>query len=149
MILILTIIFFTLSSICCGIYFCDINNDNKIGWLSLGCILILVVFVLIGSFHGFIKYPSSTGMHRGVITAIDQEGVIFNRYRVYLKSSSYTNQSDETEYCLYLKETDLANQLKNNIGKEVILNYGFEGGYIGYKSCGTFHIKSFELVEEI
>lgn len=87
-------------------------------------------------------------MHQGVITAVDLEGINFRRYEVYLKSSGYTAQSDETKYLIYDYETELAEELMNAIGKTVKLHYGHDGGYISWNSCGTYHIKSFEVIEE-
>ena len=87
------------------------------------------------------------GTHQGVITAVDLEGVYFRRYEVYLKSSGYTEQSDETKYLIYDYETDLAEELKNAIGKTVKIYYGHDGGYIPWNSCGTYHIKNIEIVE--
>lgn len=111
--------------------------------------LILSIAVLIfGCFHGFINYPKTEGTHQGIITAVDLEGVYFRRYEVYLKSSGYTEQSDETKYLIYDYEKDLAEELKSAIGKKVKLYYGHDGGYIGWKSCGTYHIKKVEIVEE-
>lgn len=65
-----------------------------------------------------------------------------------MKSSGYTNQSDETTYKIYDYETELAEQLQNAIGKTVKLYYGHDGGYIDWKSCGTYHIKKVEVLEE-
>lgn len=110
--------------------------------------MIFVVCISIGITRGFINYPPTEGSHIGVVTAVDLEGVHFRRYRVFLKSSGYTNQSDETVYLLYDYEKDLAEQLKECLGKEVKLTYGHDGGYIGWKNCGTYHIKSFELIEK-
>ena len=105
------------------------------------------IFLVVGIFHGFINYPPTEGTHQGIITAVDLEGVWFRRYEVYLKSSGYTNQSDETKYLIYDYEKSLAEELKSAIGKEVQLNYGHDGGYIPWNSCGTYHIKSFTLIE--
>ena len=117
--------------------------------LVLGTIMLLVAFSLFifGCFHGFINYPATEGTHQGVITAVDLEGVYFRRYEVYLKSSGYTNQSDETKYLIYENEKELAEQLQGAIGKTVKIHYGHDGGYIGWKSCGTYHIKSIEILE--
>ena len=114
-------------------------------WVS---IIAFIFFITFGIINGSIKYPKTEGTHQGIITAIDQEGLIFNHYKIYLKSSGYTNQSDETEYCAYLEEVELINNLKQNIGKQVRLKYGHDGGYIGIKNCGTYHIKDFEVVKE-
>lgn len=64
-----------------------------------------------------------------------------------MKTSNYTDQNDETKYLIYDYETDLAEQLKNAVGKTVKINYGHDGGYISWNSCGTYHIKSIEVIE--
>ena len=116
------------------------------GW-AMSWIIALVIFIF-GCFHGFINYPPTEGTHQGVITAVDLEGNWFRRYEVYLKSSGYTEQSDETVYKVYVDETELIEKLKNAIGKEVKLYYGHDGGYIAWNSCGTYHIKDVEIIEE-
>lgn len=106
-----------------------------------------IVLIILGAFHGFLNYPATEGSHQGTLTAVDMEGYFFRRYKVYLKSSAYTEQGDETEYCVYLEETELSNKLKEAIGKKIKLNYSHKGGYIPYNSCGTYHIDSFEIIE--
>ncbi len=125
----------------------DYDSDGGAITLLIGTVLFISMFIT-GITHGFINHPATEGTHQGVITAIDREGIIFNHYKIYLKSSAYTSQGDETEYCAYLDETELVNQLKEYIGKQVRLNYSHKGGYIGIKDCGTYHIDSVELVEE-
>ena len=116
--------------------------------LTFISLILAIGMTIFGFFHGFINYPKTEGVHQGVITAVDLEGVHFRRYEVYLKSSGYTNQSDETIYKIYDYETELAEQLQSAIGKTVKLYYGHDGGYIGWKSCGTYHIKRVEILEE-
>lgn len=116
------------------------------GWL-ISWLIAIIIFIF-GCFHGFINYPPTEGTHQGVITAVDLEGIWFRRYEVYLKSSGYTGQSDETVYLIYEYEEELAEELRNAIGKEVKLHYGHDGGYIAWNSCGTYHIKDVEIVEE-
>ena len=65
-----------------------------------------------------------------------------------MKSSGYTAQSDETVYKIYDYETELAEELMDAIGKTVKLYYGHDGGYIPWNSCGTYHIKKVEVIEE-
>ena len=125
----------------------DNGHDEKICTVLVCVSLVVAIGALIfGCFNGFVDYPATEGTHQGVITAVDLEGKYFRRYEVYLKSSGYTTQSDETVYQIYEYEKELAEELKEHIGKEVKLNYGHDGGYIGWKSCGTYHIKSVELV---
>lgn len=124
--------------------------EHEVLFTGIGIILLtLALGVLIfGCFHGFIIYPPTEGTHQGVITAVDLEGNWFRRYEVYLKSSGYTAQSDETVYLVYENETELIEKLKNAIGKEVKLHYGHDGGYIAWNSCGTYHIKDVEIIGE-
>lgn len=123
------------------------NYEISLGLFAVTSIATLIVFIF-GCFHGFINYKPTSGVHQGVITAVDLEGVFFRRYKVYLKSSNYTSQSDETVYLLYDYETELAKELQEAVGKTVKLEYGFEGGYISWNSCGTYHITGFEVIED-
>lgn len=134
------------------VFFCiSFDWDNGEAWqlvLSAICGIISVVILIFGMFNGFVYYPKTEGTHQGVITAVDLEGKYFRRYEIYLKSSGYTEQSDETKYLIYETEEDLAKQLQECIGKKVKLHYGHDGGYIGWRSCGTYHVKSVELLGE-
>lgn len=127
---------------------CSWKYETLFKVLAIIAILASAGLFIFGCFHGFINYPATEGTHQGVITAVDLEGIYFRRYEVYLKSSGYTNQSDETKYLIYADETELAEELQNAIGKTVKIHYGHDGGYIGWKSCGTYHIKSIEIIEE-
>ena len=147
MIIGLMIIFFVLGIVFSFISECTFKNEGYIiaGMFSFaiaGCIFVY------GCFNGFTYYPPTEGTHQGIITAVDLEGKYFRRYEVYLKSSGYTTQGDETVYKIYDYEKELAEQLKEYIGKKVKLYYGHDGGYINWKSCGTYHIKKVELLEE-
>lgn len=128
--------------ICC-------STDN--GKYFLLSFIILCIWTVLGFLYGFINYPPTEGSQVGIITAVDLEGVWFRRYEIYIKSSGYTfkedNFSEETKYLIYENEEELAEQLKNYLGKKVKLNYGHDGGYIHWNSCGKNHIKSVELIE--
>ena len=131
-------------------FIADSSFQHEELFAGIGVILIILTFgvFIFGCLHGFVNYPPTEGTHQGVITAVDLEGNWFRRYEVYLKSSGYTEQSDETVYKVYVDETELIEELKNAIGKEVRLHYGHDGGYIAWNSCGTYHIKDVEIVEE-
>lgn len=117
-------------------------------WTGIISFIMSIIILIFGCFHGFINYPKTEGTHQGVITAVDLEGIYFRRYEVYLKSSAFTEQGDETKYLIYDYEDELAQELQNAIGKKVKLYYGHDGGYINWKSCGTYHIKKIEIVED-
>lgn len=136
-----TILFFV------GVIWEDSSCDSKGFVLSAFSFILGIGLFIFGAFHGFLNYPATEGSHQGTLTAVDMEGYFFRRYKVYLKSSAFTEQGDETEYCVYLEETELSNKLKEAIGKKVKLNYSHKGGYIPYNSCGTYHIDSFEIIE--
>lgn len=125
-----------------------ISMEDVWAGITIKMLVLGIILLITGCFTGFVNHPATEGVHQGVITAVDLEGVNFRRYEIYLKSNGYISQSDETIYLLYEYEKELAEQLKNAIGKEVKLTYGHDGGYINWKSCGTHHIKSFEIVEE-
>lgn len=139
-------------SICLTIGLCDYNEDK---FTIIGIVMIILAFAvsLYGCFNGFINHKPTSGTHQGVITAVDLEGTYFRRYEVYLKSGGYVStgeglQSDETKYCLYENETELADKLKDAIGKTVKITYGHDGGKIAWNSCGEYHIKSVEVIHK-
>ena len=145
MLVFLCILFAVLTTV----FFCIGSDYYGECWqvvLSIICSIVFIVILIFGMFNGFIYYPKTEGSHVGVITAVDLEGKYFRRYEIYLKSSGYTEQSDETKYLIYETEEDLAKQLQECIGKKVKLHYGHDGGYIGWRSCGTYHVKSVELL---
>ena len=117
-------------------------------WTGIISFIMSIIILIFGCFHGFKKKKKTEGTHQGVITAVDLEGIYFRRYEVYLKSSAFTEQGDETKYLIYDYEDELAQELQNAIGKKVKLYYGHDGGYINWKSCGTYHIKKIEIVED-
>lgn len=140
--------------ICClifpiGWFIADSCYDKEGLGLSLMGIstIAMIALIIFGWFHGFISYPPTEGTHQGTLTAVDMEGIFFRHYKVYLKSSAFTEQGDETEYCVYLYENELSEKLKDAIGKKVKLHYSHKGGYIGYNSCGTYHIDEIEVLE--
>lgn len=138
-------------SFVCWIMWCSCcEHDDVAGVFAILSGICAIVIFIFGCFHGFVYYPKTEGTHQGIITAVDLEGKYFRRYEVYLKSNGHTeeNASDESKYLIYETEEGLAKQLKECIGKKVRLNYGHDGGYIPWNSCGTYHIKSVELVEE-
>lgn len=150
--LLLIIVLFILGFILCIIAASSFDYD-AFGWMGLILIVLSFGILIYGCFNGFINHKPTSGMHQGVITAVDLEGTYFRRYEVYLKSGGYTStyeglQSDETTYCLYENETELVNKLNNAIGKTVKITYGHDGGKIAWNSCGTYHIKDVEIVEE-
>ncbi len=142
------IVFFcVLFAVLTGVFWCLWDGYNDLYQiLFVLCLIVTIAIAIFGEFNGFVYYPKTEGSHVGVITAVDLEGKYFRRYEIYLKSSGYTEQSDETKYLIYETEEDLAKQLQECIGKKVKLHYGHDGGYIGWRSCGTYHVKSVELL---
>ena len=142
--------------ICCiilffiGIGIFDESDDLEVlrGLLATLSFIIAVILFAVGVFHGFINHPKTEGTHQGEVMAVDLEGIHFRHYDIYLKTSAYTDQDDEIKYCIYDYEEDLKNQLNDAIGKKVKLHFGHDGGYIGWKSCGSYHIKSVEVLED-
>lgn len=134
---------------------CESCEHDEIGaTICIISILVLIGAIIFGIFNGFINYPRTEGSHQGTITAVDLEGIYFRRYEVYIKSGGYSRNSngdysDETKYCLYEYEKDLVDKIRSAVGKQVKLEYGHDGGYIGWKSCGTYHIKSVEIIDKV
>lgn len=112
------------------------GNELIFGILTIVMIGIVVASIVIGCLYGFIPHRPSERMHTGIISAVDREGYFGNKYKIYLKTSQYTTQEDESVYKLYSYETELADEAKKLIGKTVVVKYSFEGGYISAWSAG-------------
>lgn len=130
------------------ILMCFIEENLAVGIIGIIMTLFSIGIFINGCINGFINYPKTEGTHVGMISAVDLEGIYFRRYEVYLKTSDYTTQTDETIYRIYEYEKELLEKINTMVGKQVKITYGHDGGYIGWNSCGTYHIKNIELIEE-
>ena len=129
------------------------------GLLSAICgVAVIVVPILLGTFHGFINYKESNDRDLARITAVTQEQTAFRTYyKVEVEYLTNTPQQEglvtnnriekDTFYCYY-EDKELVEKLKANQYKELWIISGYKGGYETYKDFGTKLIKDIELKEE-
>ena len=102
--------------------------------------LALVVFLIVVP----IQYDSvGEGEHNGYITAIEQKGIFYRNWHVYVKTDNSSSQEDS--YCVPESEKELVKQAKqaNKARKQVIVHFkGVRG--IGYGLCDFAQITSIE-----
>lgn len=93
--------------------------DDHIGWvimLGVGVFVgIITILILIG-----IGSPNN-GQHTGIVTSVEQTGIIFKTWTAYIKTSSQSTQEDA--YCV--TDPHVISQLKSDATsvKEVTVNY--------------------------
>lgn len=80
------------------------------------------------------------GRHTGFITAVEQEGLIFPNYRVYVKTDNSSSQEDV--YCVDRRNKELADKLRNfSTGRQLVsISYSGVKG-IGFDLCNGEEIK--------
>lgn len=95
-------------------------------------IFILIIGLMLVSFFGNLCLDFAAGSHRITPTAIDRD--MFGNYKVYYKTSQYTQNQDEDYYYIKKEDTELAEQMQQYIteGKEVIVYYDEWVGFKGF-----------------
>lgn len=78
---------------------------------------------------------NNTGSHSGYVTAVEREGFIYKKYRIYFKTD--TSSSQEDQYCLEDQHKDLADKLEKlaESKERVTLKYAeyfVSGAFNGY-----------------
>jgi len=86
------------------------NNKGQAG-IVLGVaisliILVGIVWVSIGGIH---VITTQDGSHTGYITAVEQNGLVFRTWSVYVKTDPQASQEDQ--YCI--TDSNLISQLQN------------------------------------
>lgn len=83
--------------------------------------------------------------HTGFITAVSQEGLIFQNYRIYFKTDMSSSQEDV--YCLHRDNIEFANKLKQASKEKkmvTIKSYSKDGFII--QDCVGWTVESVEEV---
>jgi len=127
--------------------------DNK-GYVcldSLGYIvgaLTIITIIVFGCMLAFgLRLDYAEGSHKIEPTAVDKD--IWGNYRVYYKTSDYTQDSQENYYYIDKDNSELAEEMKEYIkqGKKVIVYYGEYVGWKGLTAPGTSPIIQIEILE--
>ena len=119
----------------------------------IGLIVKFIVFLLIIGFiataiFGNLCLDYAAGSHRITPTAVDTD--MFGNYKVYYKTSQYTQNNQEDYYYIQKEDTELAEQMKDYIteGKEVIVYYDQWVGFKGFTAPSTSPIVRIEEVKD-
>ena len=117
----------------------------------IGLIVKFIVFLLIIGFiataiFGNLCLDYAAGSHRITPTAVDTD--MFGNYKVYYKTSQYTQNNQEDYYYIQKEDTELAEQMKEYIteGKEVIVYYD---QWVGFKGFTAPSISPIVRIEEV
>lgn len=110
------------------------KENGYIEGLFTCIIFILIIGFMLVSFIGNLCFDFESGSHRITPTAIDRD--MFGNYKVYYKTSQYTQNQEEDYYYIQKEDTKLAEQMQEYIaeGKEVIVYYDEWVGFKGFTS---------------
>ena len=124
---------------------------NEKGNCLLGGFLILLVgAIIILFFVGLfsLRLDFASGQHRITPTSIDAD--IWGNYKVYFKTSEYTQNSQEDYYYIDKDNTELKEQMEECIknGNTIMVFYDKWVGFKGITAPDTSPITRIEIIEE-
>lgn len=129
------------------------QEKGYVDTVLIGLIVKFIVFLLIIGFiataiFGNLCLDYAAGSHRITPTAVDTD--MFGNYKVYYKTSQYTQNNQEDYYYIQKEDTELAEQMKEYIteGKEVIVYYDQWVGFKGFTAPSTSPIVRIEEVKD-
>ena len=104
------------------------ETQEKITLFAIVMFIVLLISTIAISIFG-LHYQTSKGSHKGIITAVQKEGLFIKTNAVYFKTGASSSQEDG--YCATDEVyADLEKALEN--GAEITINY------IGYMANGIF-----------
>lgn len=105
--------------------------------------IIAVVILMAG-----LRFDYAEGGHKIKPTAVDSD--FWGNYKVYYKTSEYTQNSQENYYWIDKNAPEMAEKIKEYIraNKEIIVHYDKYVGYKGISAPAESPIIRIELVEE-
>lgn len=129
------------------------NLKDKKGYIEcrtlIGMVFILLNIVGMGFvIFGNLCLDFASGNHRITPTAVDTD--IWGNYKVYYRTSQYTQNSQEDYYYIDKDDTELADEMKEYViqGKEVVVYYEKYVGFKGISAPTSAPITKIELIEE-
>lgn len=123
------------------------ENGN---YLLGGFITILIGAIIILFFVGVfsLRLDFASGQHRITPTSIDTD--MWGNYKVYFKTSEYTQNANEDYYYIDKDNTELKDQMQECIknGDTIMVYYDKWVGFKGLTAPGTSPITKIEILEE-
>lgn len=126
------------------------KRSEKGNCLLGGFLILLVGAIIILFFVGLfsLRLDFASGQHRITPTSIDTD--IWGNYKVYFKTSEYTQNSNEDYYYIDKDNTELKEQMGECIknGDTVMVYYDKWVGFKGITAPDTSPITRIEILEE-
>ena len=123
------------------------ENGNYLlgGFISI-LIGAIVILFFIGVFS--LRLDFASGQHRITPTSIDTD--MWGNYKVYFKTSEYTQNANEDYYYIDKNNTELKDQMQECIknGDTIMVYYDKWVGFKGLTSPDTSPITKIEILEE-
>lgn len=118
-----------------------------IGGIIFIVIVLSIIVFFIAAIFGNLCLDFAAGSHRITPTAVDTD--IWGNYKVYYKTSEYTQNSQEDYYYIKKEDTELAEQMKEYVseGKEVVVYYDEWVGFKGFTNPSEAPITKIEVIE--
>lgn len=125
-------------------------RSEKGNCLLGGFLILLVGAIIILFFAGLfsLRLDFASGQHRITPTSIDTD--IWGNYKVYFKTSEYTQNANEDYYYIDKDNTELKEQMEECIknGDTVMVYYDKWVGFKGITAPDTSPITRIEILEE-
>lgn len=125
-------------------------KNEKGNCLLGGFLLILTGAIIILFFIGLfsLKLDFASGQHRITPTSIDTD--MWGNFKVYFKTSEYTQNANEDYYYIDKDNTELKEQMEECIknGDTVMVYYDKWVGFKGITAPDTSPITKIEILEE-
>lgn len=125
-------------------------RSEKGNCLLGGFLILLVGAIIILFFVGLfsLRLDFASGQHRITPTSIDTD--IWGNYKVYFKTSEYTQNSNEDYYYIDKNNTELKEQMEECIknGDTVMVYYDKWVGFKGITAPDTSPITKIEILNE-
>ena len=125
-------------------------RSEKGNCLLGGFLILLVGAIIILFFVGLfsLRLDFASGQHRITPTSIDTD--IWGNYKVYFKTSEYTQNANEDYYYIDKDNTELKEQMEECIknGDTVMVYYDKWVGFKGITAPDTSPITRIEILEE-
>ncbi len=108
------------------------NKKAQLEWII--CIgLVIIIFLVIGTFTGIHIITTRDGTHTGYVTSIEENGIIFKTITVYFKTE--TESSQEDAYCL-IDRSLIPKLTEKQINKEKVTIKFFDYLMPSFSECG-------------
>lgn len=93
-----------------------------IGLLFFGGLILFLTGISVGA---IVYNTTRAGQHKGYVTAVEQDGILFHNYKVYFKTDNSSSQEDT--YCVQRGDDVLASKLREVNQAKALITIKYEG----------------------